>query len=31
MGAVKFEGVDVLDFLGKVVELHTQHFDTPHS
>ena len=23
MGAVKFEGVDVLDFLGKVVELHT--------
>ena len=25
MGAVKFEGVDVLDFLGKVVELHTQH------
>ena len=26
MGAVKFEGVDVLDFLGKVVELHTQHY-----
>ena len=25
MAAVKFEGVDVLDFLGKVVELHTQH------
>ena len=26
MAAVKFEGVDVLDFLGKVVELHTQHY-----
>ena len=22
----KFEGVDVLDFLGQVVELHTQHY-----
>lgn len=26
MAAVKFEGVDVLDFLGKVVELHTRHY-----
>lgn len=26
MAAVKFEGVDVLDFLGQVVELHTQHY-----
>ena len=26
MGAVRFEDVDVLDFLGKVVELHTQHY-----
>ena len=26
MAAVKFEGVDVLYFLGKVVELHTQHY-----
>ena len=26
MAAVKFDGVDVLDFLGKVVELHTQHY-----
>ena len=26
MAAVKFEGVDVLDCLGKVVELHTQHY-----
>lgn len=26
MAAVKFEGVDVLDFLGKVVELHTEHY-----
>ena len=22
----KFEGVDILDFLGQVVELHTQHY-----
>lgn len=26
MGAVRFEGVDILDFLGQVVELHTQHY-----
>lgn len=23
---IKFEGVDVLDFLGQIVELHTQHY-----
>lgn len=26
MAAVKFEGVDVLDFLGQIVELHTRHY-----
>lgn len=26
MGAVRFEGVDILDALGQIMELHTQHF-----
>ena len=26
MGAVKFEGVDILDSLGQIMELHTQHY-----
>lgn len=26
MGAVRFEGVDILDSLGKIMELHTQHY-----
>lgn len=26
MAAVKFEGVDILDALGQIVEIHTQHY-----
>ena len=26
MGAVRFEGVDILDSLGQIMELHTQHY-----
>lgn len=26
MGAVRFEGIDILDALGQIMELHTQHF-----
>ena len=26
MGAVRFEGVDILDALGQIMELHTQHY-----
>lgn len=26
MGAVRFEGVDILDAFGQIMELHTQHF-----
>ena len=26
MAAVKFEGVDILDALGQIMELHTQHY-----
>jgi len=26
MGAVRFEGVDILDALGQIMELHTRHF-----
>lgn len=28
MAAVKFEGVDILDALGQIVDLHTQHYKT---
>lgn len=26
MGAARFEGVDILDSLGQIMELHTQHY-----
>ena len=26
MGAVRFEGVDILDSLEQIMELHTQHY-----